>query len=226
MLTRVRNFGTTHGQRFPTSSTAHDAFATVAAEIERLEALDVAERAASLASLVARKAAARQVLATTLIRASSTARVLAKTHPQIDVRVQLPLPTNDRGLITLARQFASSAGPYAAQFAAHGITLAELEGRITAFEQALHQRGMGRDDRVKARADIEAAFTRAMDAVEALDVSVANSLVADPAAQSVWKRDRRVASPRRRGATPANPVPTAAADGSAATAPVGSKTAA
>jgi hypothetical protein len=207
MLTRVRTFGTTHGQLFPKSNAAHAAFATVSTELDRLEKLDVAERTAVDASRVDGKASARQLLADTLIRAGSTARVLAKADPKLDARVQTPLPKADLLLLTLARQFAASAAPNAAQFAAHGIPIAVVEGAIATFEAALAQRGMGREDRVRTRAEIEASFKRAIDAVEVLDVSVANCLGADPVAQTVWKTSRRVESARRSSGTAAVPEP-------------------
>ena len=207
MLTRVRNFAATHEQLLPATSTAHDAFATVAAEIEHLEALDVAERTASLASRVERKLTTRRVLADTLTRAGRTARVLVKTNPHLEARIDPPLPKTDVALLTVARQFAASARPCAAQFAGHGIPLADVDVAIGAFEQALHQRGRGRDDRVKARAAIEAAFTRAMDAIEALDVSVANCFTGEPVALAVWRHDRRLEVPRRGGSMPTLSAP-------------------
>jgi hypothetical protein len=206
MLTRVRNFAATHEPLFPETSTAHEAFATVAVEIERLEALDVAERSASQASRVERKLTARRLLSDTLTRAGFTARVLAKTNPQLEARIDLPLPRNDFALLMLARHFAASAAPWPVQFAGHGILVADVQGRITAFEQALHQRGRGRDERVKARAEIEASFTRALDAIAALDSTVANNFTADPVALAVWRHDRRVEVPRR-GSMPTVSLP-------------------
>lgn len=219
MLTRVRNFAATHEPLFPDTSSAHAAFATVAAAIERLEALDVAERSASLAARVERKLSTRRLLIDTLTRAGLTARVLAKTNPRLEARIDPPLPKAELGLLTVARQFAASARPCDPQFAGHGIPLAEVDAAIGAFEQALHQRGMGRDDRVKARAEIEAAFTRALDAVAALDVSVANCFTADPVVLAVWRHDRRVEVRRRGGGIPAAPVPAPAPEPAPAPSP-------
>jgi len=201
MLTRVRAFGATHGQLFPEHSTAHQAITVIAAEVSRLEALDVAERSASQSARAARKAAAHKALTDTLIRAGSTARVVAKTNPAFDAHVELPLPNEPVGLLTLARQFAAAGAPYAAAFAAHGIPLSEVEARIAAFEQAQHERGMLRDERVKVRAEITAAFARAMDAVATLQVNVDNTLANDPVALAVWKQDRRLTGTTRSRST-------------------------
>ena len=207
MLTRLRAFGATHGQLFPENSTAHAAIATIAAEVSRLEALDVSERSASQSARAARKESAHRALTDTLIRAGSTARVVAKTNGKLDAHVELPLPNDPVGLLTLARQFVAAAMPYADAFAGHGIPIPQIEAHIAAFEQAQHERGMFRDERVKVRAEMTAAFARAMDAVAALEVNVLNTLGNDPVALAVWKQDRRLTGATRSRssvATPAN----------------------
>jgi hypothetical protein len=220
MLIRLRNFGAAHDQRFPETSTAHAAFAVIAAEITRLEALDVAEHSASQGRRARRKDEARKALADCLTRATQTARVLAKTNPTLDAQIDLPLPPDDLPLLTMARQFAAAATPCAADFAAHGIPIPDVESRTAAFEQALQDRGVRLEDRVKARAEIDASFSRALDAVAVLDVNVANCLASDSVALAVWKHDRRLKYPRPAStgepaapASPAEPAPSQPATG-------------
>lgn len=201
MLIRLRTFGATHGQLFPTTSPAAEAFATIGEAITQLAALDVAERAASHAARAERKDAARKALVDSLTRAGSTARVLAMTRTDLTAAVVLPLPTDNVALVTLARQFAAAAAPCAGPFAAHGIPIAEVEAGATALEQALQERGSRREDRVKARAAIEAVFAHAMRAVKTLDVTVANCLAGDPVSLAVWRHDRRIVYPPRARAT-------------------------
>jgi hypothetical protein len=212
MLIRLRTFGGSHGQLFPDTSPAHAAFAVIGAELDRLEALDVAVQSATAASRTARKADARRALAESLTRAAATARVVARTHPGVAVEIHTPLPPQNLALLTLARQFAASAAPCAAEFAAHGIPLAQVDDRVAAFAQALREGGMRRDDRVKARAEIAASFARALEAVTVLDVAVANCLGDDPVALAVWQQDRRIGYPRgRRDAVATDPAPAAEA---------------
>lgn len=209
MLVRVRNFGAGQARLIPETSPAHAAFAAIATEVDLLEALDVKERTASQAAGAARKQVARRALVNTLTRAGATARVVARASPALEAQIDVPLPSDDQLLLTVARQFAAGAAPWAATFADHGIQLVEVEGRIAGFEQALQERQTARDERVRLRAEIDASFRRAMDAVAVLDVSVANGLVTDPAALAVWKHQRRIAYPRgRRGATAPEPGPT------------------
>jgi hypothetical protein len=197
MLTRVRRFERLHGDLLPGTTAARAAFATVATEVDRLEALAVAEQTATQTSRAGGKAAARQILADALTRAGLTARVLAKTNPQLQARIELPLPNDDQLLISVARHFAAGAAAAAELFAAHGIPVTELEACITGLERALEARQSGRDDYVKTRAEIAASFGKAMDAVEALDVMVANCLRAHRGVVAVWNHDRRFERRRR-----------------------------
>ena len=202
MLIRVRSFHAIHGQRLPTTSPAHGAFAVIAAELAQIEALDVAERTASQSARAARKAAARKALVDSLTRAGETARVLGKTTPQIDARVDLPPSTHDRQVLTIAREFAAKAAPFAGQFAVHGIGLDELQQHTDALEAALTERGTGRNERNHARAQLEASLERALDALDTLDVTMANHLKGDRAMKAVWKGARRIDYPRRSGTGP------------------------
>ena len=196
MLMRVRSFAATYRQLFPDTSSAHDAFAEVAAAIDQLEALDVAERSATDGARADRQVAARRLFQKFLRRAGATGRVLGKTIPQLQVRIPLPLPKDERQLLTLARQFAAGVADYGPEFAARGMPLEVLEAGIAALEGALAHRGNSREGRVKARAEREAVFGRAMHAVEKLDVTVANG-IEDPVALALWKYDRRVKARRR-----------------------------
>ncbi len=221
MLTRVRGFAAIYGQLFPGTSTAHEAFASLAEAIDRLEAIDVAERAASDGARATRRDAARAVFDTLLKRAGATARVLRKTHSQLQARIPLPLPKDNLQALTLARQFAAGAASCGADFAARAIPLSTFEAGITLFEAALAHHGTSREQRVTVRAERQAVFAQAMHAVETLDVIVANG-VTDPVALALWAHDRLVTPPRRRrvqaedaGATAeagaASPEPTAPA---------------
>ena len=197
MLIRLRTFGATHGQLFPSTSTAAEAFAAIGDGITQLTALDVAERTASHAARAERKDAARRALVDSLTRAGSTARVLAMTRDDLTATIVLPLPFDNVVLLALARQFAAAAAPCAEQFAAHGIPIAEVETRVAALEHAVQERGMRRDERVKARAAIESVFAGAMHAVKTLDVIVANCLSGDPVTLAVWRQNRRLVYPSR-----------------------------
>ena len=102
MLTQVRDFGVAHGDLFPPDSTARSAFAIVTAEVERLDALKLTARAAMRAARAARRVEARTLLVDALVRAKNTARVLAKTIPQLATQVELPEGANARRIVDAA----------------------------------------------------------------------------------------------------------------------------
>ena len=196
MLVRVRNFGTAHRHLFPDTSSASAAFAAIAAELPQLEALDVAERVATHASRAVRKASARKRLVEWLVRARNTTRALARTIPQLASHVDLPETMDDRLLVTVARRFESAITPHAEPFAAHGIAIAELGALIEPFEIAVNDRGLRRGEKAQARARIIPSLTRALDALQTLDLTVPNHLAGDAVTLAAWKRERRLTRPR------------------------------
>ena len=214
MLLRVRAFGTIYApQLFPAISPVHRELAVVAQETERLAALDVAERAALRSTRVTRKKAARKALADYLRWAGNTARVLAKTVPQLDPRVELRRSTDDASALAIARQFAAVAAPHAGPLAIYGVRMEELEQRIDALARAMRQRDMGCNDHVEGRARMATSLARALDAVDTLNVIVSNHLRADAASLAVWDDARRVDySPRSRRRGAITPEPARALD--------------
>ena len=125
--------------------------------------------------------------------------------------LELPAATDDLQLLTIAREFAAKAAPHVEPFAIHGVALDELPPLIDAFDGALNERGMRRNEQVHVRGRIKASLERAMDAVDTLDVTVANHLRGDSATLAVWKAARRISYRKasRTGAAPGDPAPDA-----------------
>ena len=211
MLTRVRDFGVKHGQLFPTNSSAQAAFAIVTAEVGRLDALNLTERGASRAARAARILERRRRLVDALVRAKNTARVLVKTIPELTTQVELPDGANDQRLLSVTRQFIEAIGPYAEQFAAHGITTDELRQRVEDLETTLTEQELRRKEQKQSREQIEGSMTRALEALETLDVAVANHLASDPEQLAAWKRSRVLPRTKRREAADAEAIPAPAA---------------
>ena len=212
MLARIRNFGVAHRGLFPDTSTVHPAFDVVIAEVAQLEALDVAERQASNSARAARKDVARRALLDTLTRAKTTARVLAKTIPALEEHLELPGAVDDRRLITVARQFAEAAAPYAGEFAGYGIAIDAIGEQCQTLETAISDRGLRRGEQIRVRAQIDTCLARALAAVATLDVAVPNHLASDPVTLAAWKRERRVHKPKRARAAAEEATDTAVAE--------------
>ena len=211
MLVRVRDFGTAHADLFPAPSLAHETFSTVAEAVQQLSAHTVSKMSSVRGTTT--KAMARATLLDRLEAISQTGRIIAEHTPGLEEKFVLPIDPSDQVLLMTARVFAQDADPITDRFIAHVMPetfLADLEEAIGQFEQAIHEREAGRDDRIRARAGIAAALTSGSAAVRALDAMVANRLRDDPATMAVWKRDRRVQYPNR---------PRTAVDAAAAIAP-------
>jgi hypothetical protein len=206
MLIRVRNFSATHGQLFPENSTAHTAFSALATEVAQIEALAVAEHVASQSARATRKLDARKQLVDILVRAANTARVLSRTIPGLAAYSDVPAAAGDGQLLTSARAFTSAVTPHVAQFAAHGITIERLSELIDAFETAMNERGVRRNELAQTRDRLDTSLKRALEAVETLDVTITNTLANDPVTLAAWKRERRLQLRRRHAATAVRPT--------------------
>ena len=212
MLTRLRNFGVAHRGLFPESSMVHPAFDVLDVEVPKLEALDVAEGLASKGARAARKDGARRTLVDTLTRAKHTARVLVKTIPVLEAHLELPAGVDDRRLVTVARQFAEAAAPYAGEFAGYGIAIDAIGEQCQTLETAISDRGLRRGEQIRVRAQIDTCLARALAAVATLDVAVPNHLASDAVTLAAWKRERRVHKPKRARAVAEEATDTAGAE--------------
>ena len=205
MLIRVRNFGTTHGQLFPESSLAGQAFADLAIAIDELQAQDVAQKTAIVAARATRIESARAALAEWVVKVAATARVIADTNSDLEGRFQIA-DASDQQLLTTAHEFVKNAAPLAAAFVSHGMPPtfpADLQAAIETFERARLDRGVGRNDKTAAGVGLRAAMAAARAALRKLDVIVANYTGLDAAVREVWERERRVSPPRAHGKTAA-----------------------
>jgi hypothetical protein len=215
MLVRVRDFGAAHADLFLDSSLARETFAAVGEAVEQLTAHTVSKLLAVRGTPT--KEMARAGLHDRLAAISQTARAIAEHTPGLEEKFVLPEMPSDQVLLMAARVFARDAEPLADRFIAHVMPktfLADLEDAIGRFEQAIHQREAGKDERIAARARIKAALASGDAAARALDAMVGNRLRDDPATMAVWKRDRRVQYPNRPrtvvDAPAPEPVPTVA----------------
>jgi len=194
MLVRVREFGAAYRDLFPARSVAGKLFADVAAATDALQEHDAQELAGrggqqngSAAKVSARAELRRQVRAIAQTAAAAEAPGLGgKFRPSLEAR--------DERLLSQARTFLREAKPFVDTFVAHELPsnfLSQLRAAIGAFEQAAGERRSSRDQRVQARACIEATMKAALRAVRRLNGIVPNKLE-DPAAITLWSGARRV----------------------------------
>ena len=198
MLVRVRDFGTTHGERFPEASLARQGFGTVGQAVKELTEFAMAQMAATR-----RTAKARQAARTTLIDAleavSRTARVIDVQESGFTNTFQLPKRQPAQALLTAGRLFARDAAPVAALFTARAMPdtfISDLNALVETFERAIRARDTGRGESAAARTRIEAALASGVAAVRQLDVIVTNHFRDDAATTAAWLKDRQVQYPK------------------------------
>lgn len=205
-MIRVRDFGAAHVQQFAETSSAHAAFAIVATEVAQIEALAVAEHVSSRSARAARKGDARQQLVDSLVRAANTAWVLSRTIPELADHAETPVRMGDRQLLTFGRGFIAAATPHVAQFAAHDIAIERLGKQVEAFDAAVAESVVRRDELRQTRSRMKASLKRALEAVDTLDVTVANTFASDAVTLEAWKRERRLEKPRPRARAGVRPA--------------------
>jgi hypothetical protein len=218
MLGRVRDFGTAHRDLFPARSVAGKLFAAVAAAADELQQHETTESAGRGGEQegVASKAAARASLRRQVSAIAKTAR--ASEVPGLSLgKFRASLACGDERLLSQARTFLKEAKPFADTFVAHELPpdfLSQLRAAIEAFEQAMAARASGRNQRVGARASIEATMEAGLRAVRRLGDIVPNRLQ-DPSAVALWNGARRMErGPRTRNgaaAVAAEPSPSPSA---------------
>ena len=238
-LVKVRDFGEAHQNQFPESSFARDHFATVDAAVKALSQHAVSKMSADREGK-STKAMARDALLTRLEAISETARAVGQDTPGLEDKFHMPEHRTDQALLTAGRMFARDAGAFASQFIGHAMPatfIADLNGLVEQFEQAIHARQAGKDEQTAARANIEAALASGFVALQKLDAIVTNHLHDDAVTMAVWRGDRLVDYRSRKRSTgtastpastpgpapaptPAPPVPAPAASADAAVTPV------
>lgn len=217
MLTRVRDFCTTHAASFPENSLGGQQSAAVSAAVEELsqEAATQSSGISSVQQATVSKAGAREALRESMQAISRTARVMALDTPGLENKFRLPRSGSDRRLLSTARAFAADALPLKAEFIRHELPatfIEDLRADIADLERAIGDQNTGRGTHVTATATIEEAVERAMNAVRRLDAIVRNKFRDDPATLAAWESARHVErntrQPRRtNGDQPPAPAP-------------------
>jgi len=193
-------------------------FATVAASVAELSRHATTQGSGRGAARegVTSKAAARRALRVQLEKIARTAHALAGDTPELDNTFWLPRGQTDQALIARARAFAAEAVPLAAVFISHEMQktfLADLAAAIERFEEAIHDRAVGKGAHAAARAGIQTAMRSGTAAVRKLDAIVLNKLDHDPVALAGWESARHVELPprtRKDAAAAATPAPPSA----------------
>jgi hypothetical protein len=154
MLQRVRDFGTTHKDRFPESSNGARGFADLARIVATIEG-QAARKIVAVREGRRVKADRRKLILDrmkTIVRTSTAIR----TDSGGWLSLRMPKQTSDTAIITAARAFLGELEAYQEQLVGLGLSagyLTELGTTVDGFEEALKERRTG-------RSAVGAAWTR------------------------------------------------------------------
>jgi hypothetical protein len=194
MFLRVRDFGTMHRDRFHDASKGGQMFARVTDAVAQIEAQGLA-RFHAVRDGRAGKAAARRAVRDWMLVIGRAARDIARTGTGLSAGLRLPARTSDAALVTAARLFLETCQPVSDELIQLGLSanwVSEFTAAIDAFEERRTNRRAGRYGVSAARAAIEAALDDGSDALQTLDVVVANTLKDDPVLTAAWLRARAI----------------------------------
>jgi len=226
MFLKVRDFGKQHEKEFPDTSTAGQAFATVAAAIAAIEHQS-SQRIVNREAGKKARAAARQVLWQRIHAIVRAARTAGSAAPPARDVFRLPDRRSDVALLDTAHAFITEGEAVSAQWVAFGLpptSIADLRKAVDAFTQAVDSRRQGQSGVAAARQAVDEELDRGFVAVRQLDTIVAVTQPPDSAIAAAWKQARRRGpiarvEPKEPDAPPAPPSPPAKSSEPEANAP-------
>ncbi|MDQ3920225.1 MAG: hypothetical protein M3348_17315 [Acidobacteriota bacterium] len=203
MSINVRQYGTTHADKFPAGSAGAALFGTVGDLNDEMRGLATlqAQNDRSYREQVTLKNAGLAVLRDQVETVARTARVMERAAPGLHDKFRLPDTTREQDLLATARGFAADAVPLRDEFVRHGIAanfFNDLADRIVSVEQAIELTAQKATARVNATDALAAAAKRTRQVVRDLNPIVRNVMAGDEAALNEWERASHVERPARR----------------------------
>jgi hypothetical protein len=203
MFVRVRNFGASVAGDFAPNGIGHQLFSTVAAVVGEIEA-QASFKASGIGSArqgTITRAQARADLRDTLEAINRTARAMADVVPGLENKFRVPRNANDQQLLASARSFAADVVPFSADFTAHELPadlVANLNSDIAAMEAAIDSQSNAVGDHIAARAALDDAIGRGVDAVRKLGAIIKNKYGEQVAKLAEWTSVSHTERARRR----------------------------
>ena len=194
MLVRVRNFGDAQKAHFAEGSEGARAFEAITTAVAEIKAFGNAKLTARRVSKK-EKLAAKRALASRIWAIARSARIMAKTVVGADAKFPLPTRQAYGAVLDTGRLFLKEVEPVKETFIRYGLEptfVEELQQAVATFEQAIDGRSAGKTAAVVAQKGIRSAISGAVDAVQSLDVLIANTMRRDKHVLNAWKDTRHV----------------------------------
>lgn len=207
----INQFGTENAADFAGHAEMAANIAILAEVIANLRELAAARTSGSKDQAIAQKAALRGSLRFQMKEMARTARALAIDKTGLNKLFRVPENNNDTGLIAAAREFATEAEKFKADFVRFGMPadfIEDLIGDIEAFEHAVNEKAAARSKNTTARVSIDGELERGTRAIKLLDAMVRNIYRNNAPKLAAWTSAKHIARPGRE--TVKTPLPTAA----------------
>lgn len=212
MLGRVQDFGKTYAEFFPPTTLGGELLAVVGQTANQLSAFIEAEITGGKASRqgTSTKAELRAEIRGDITDLIRTVRSSPQKMPNTDKKFRMPRNFNDKTLIGNAQSLVKEAARFAEELVRRELPadfLEKLGNKVAMFEEVVSEQNNGTTARVSARAAIDEAIARGMEAMRELDAIVRNKFRNNPTALAAWT----IASHIERPPKPAKKDPPAVA---------------
>ena len=209
MFISVREVLNARADKFPAGSLAAEVSAQLNAAISDIEAHAAAQssgrRTAKEKGTL--KSVALDAMRKGMEAISRTARAMSLTMPGLDDKFRLPRNAGEQAWLAAARSFATDAEPLKDEFIRRGMPadfLDDFNADITEFEQAIQHKALNSGETIAARASLNEAVGRGINAVREMAAIFRNIFRDDPAALAEWTSASHIErAPRRKTDKPA-----------------------
>lgn len=196
MFINVNQFGQDNTSDFSPYADAVAGFAAITEVIRNLRESAATQTSGAVGRTTTQKAVLRDAIRRQMKDISRTARALGTNNVGLQRLFRIPNGDNDANLIATAREFATEAANFKADFlrlAMPADFIEVLTADIEAFEQALNNKATAKVTGITATASIDDELKRGMDKVRIIDAIARNVYGNNPAKLAAWTSARHIA---------------------------------
>ena len=209
---RVRDFNAAHDGLFPVGTLARDLFENIGGVVNDLEGFattQAAGRSAARQGTVS-KAVAKDAIHEDFGILRRTARSMSGAMPGVVEMFNIPQGQDGQELVNTVRAALPTAEALKSEFLRREVparVFQDLPANIAAYEAAVTDQNIGRDESLTAGASIDAAIDRGNEALRQLDPIVRNKLHNNSAMLAAWLSAKRLERAPRRNNNSTPPAP-------------------
>ena len=197
MLSRVRDFGATHPELFPTGSASARLLAGIGSIVDALSAISVAHvQGGGTAREASRsKAAFREAVRDAVETVARIARSMEAETPGFSNRFRVPASKRDQALLDAAKAFLADSQPLRPRFAEWELGeefWAQMGQEVAAFESSMLHQERGVTSRKAAGQALDERAAEGLRLVRRISPLVHKKVKHDPLLLAAWESSVRV----------------------------------